>query len=343
MSETRVEFDSSVSEADLRKLVGRSAIRTLQASSPVADSVWPLLNDVFFAVRPDVTLRVYGHYASTCDLSFARRMTHVRRFSADCLMRASNVEAIGNIPNLAELSLDIFELQGFDVLNDVSSALSTLSLGATRSKKPRLDSLARFRSLKTLYLEGQRHGIEVLGDLTELEDVTLRSITTPDLSYLAPLRRLWSLDIKLGGIRSFKGVEGKDSLKYLELWQVRELERVDVVELLPGLQNLFLQSLPHVAQLPSLHGSVALRRVVLENMKGLSDFGAFETAPALEEFALVQGDRQQPEQLLPLLRNPALRRASAHFGSDRRNQAFARLRDAHGKADWGSRAPFDYR
>jgi hypothetical protein len=49
---------------------------------------------------------------------------------------------------------------------------------------------------------------------------------------LAPLERLWSLDIKLGGIRSFDGIEGKDTIKYLELWQIRELEDANVVALL---------------------------------------------------------------------------------------------------------------
>ena len=50
-----------------------------------------------------------------------------------------------------------------------------------------------------MHLDGQSKDIEVLGELDKLEDVTLRSITTPDLSYLARLRNLWSLDIKLGG------------------------------------------------------------------------------------------------------------------------------------------------
>ncbi len=95
--------------------------------------------------------------------------------------------------------------------------------------------------------------------------------------------------------------------------------------------------------MPRLEGSRALRRAVLQNMKGFGDFTALESAPALEEFALVEGNRQQPEQLIPVLRNPALRAAKAHFGSDRKNQAFTRLREAHHKADWEPSTPFEYR
>jgi hypothetical protein len=340
---TRAEFDDSVTEHDLEHLAELPKVKTLQCSAPVKDSVWSLLNSSFFSRRSDVELRVYGHYSIECDLAFAPRMVNVRHFAADSLMRAKNVGAIAEIPELESLSLGIFELQDFGVLDTVPANLTTLSLGATRSKKPRLEALGRFTSLKTLYIEGQSNGIEVIGQLRGLEDVTLRSITTADLRYLSPLERLWSLDIKLGGIRSFEGIEGKDTITYLELWQIRELEDANVLSSLPGLQNVFLQSLPRVTKLPRLEGSRALRRAVLQNMKGFSDFAALETAPALEEFALVEGNRQQPEQLIPVLRNPALRGAKALFGSDRKNQAFARLREAHLKTDWDPWTPFEYR
>jgi hypothetical protein len=178
-------------------------------------------------------------------------------------------------------------------------------------------------------------------DLQKLEDLTLRSITTGDLGYLKPLRHLWSLDIKLGGIRSFAGIEGMESIKYLEIWQVRELHRVDIVAALPGLQNLFLQSLPHLETLPAFSQSRALRRVVVENLKGLRDFSALKKAPALEEFALLQGNKQSPEQLLPVLRNPVVRRVSEHFGSHRKNVEFSRLRAEHGKEEWRSQRTFE--
>jgi hypothetical protein len=171
---TRAEFDDSVTENDLQHLSELPKVGTLQCSAPVKDSTWLLLNELFFARRPDVELRVYGHYSVECDLAFARRMVNVRRFAADCLIRAKNVGAIADIPELDSLSLGIFELQDFDVLDGVPANLRTLSLGATRSKKPRLDALGRLTSLKTLYIEGQSNGIEAIGQLRALEDLTLR-------------------------------------------------------------------------------------------------------------------------------------------------------------------------
>lgn len=336
---TRADFSNDVTADDLRQLAARPRINTLQTSRPVSDSVWPLLNDAFFAARPDVALRVYG--APDYDLSFARRMSHVRRFSADCLRRVTNLEAIAEMAKLESLGLGVLELQTFSVLDRVPATLGTLFLGNTESKRPSLTHLGRLTELRTVYLEGQANAIEVLGDLHNLEDLTLRSITTPDLAYLSPLKRLWSLDIKLGGIRSFRGIEGK-AIKYLELWQIRGLQNADIIAALPGLQNLMLQSLPHVHALPSLTRASGLRRIIFDNLKGLEDFSALRDAPALEQFRLIDGKRQQPEQLLPALTNPSVWGVSAGFGSARKNAEFARLRESHGKHDW-TPTPFEYR
>jgi hypothetical protein len=340
---TRAEFNDSASAGDFCELAKQPRLRVLQCSAPVRDAVWNLVNEHFCAARPDVELRVYGHYSSECDLSFARLLTNVRHFAADCLMRARGVEAIAAISGLESLSLGIFELNDFNVLERISPRLTSLSLGATRSKKPSLAPLNRFRSLRVLYLDGQSKDIEVLSGLHELEDVTLRSVTTSDVDYLGRLTKLWSLDIKLGGIRGFKGIEGKESIKYLELWQVRDLRDISVVGTLPGLQNLFLQSLPHIGLFSRLSESARLRRVVVENLKGLRDFTAFETAPALEEFALLDGRKQTPQQLLPVLNNPRVRRVSAYFGSGRKNSEFLHLREKHGKDELTRLEPFEYR
>jgi hypothetical protein len=78
-----------------------------------------------------------------------------------------------------------------------------------------------------LYLERQQQGIEVLSELKGREDLTLRSITTEGLDYISTLPRLWSLDIKLGGIRNLSAIAGKESIKYLGLWQIRGLSDME--------------------------------------------------------------------------------------------------------------------
>ena len=342
LDEMRAEFSSSVTEKDFRELAHRESLRVLQCSNHFREEVWKLANEVFFSTRPDVELRVYGHYASGCNLGFARLLPNVRRFAADCLLSATGVDAIAELHSLESLTIGIHDLTDFSILGRVSPKLKTLGLGATQSKKLSLAPLSRFRSLHVLYIEGHTRDIQVLSHLKELQQVTLRSVTTEDLSYLKPLRKLWSLEIKLGGIRSFAGIEENESIKYLELWQVRKLGNVDVVGSLHGMQNLSLQSLPNVNSLPELGANRVLRRIYIENLKGLRNFAKLESAPALEEFMLVDGRSQVPQQLLPVLRNHSVHKVCASFGSNVKNNAFVHLREEYKKSPffW---EPFQYR
>ncbi len=309
----------------------------MQCVKPPSDRVFATLNERFFSARPEVGLRVYGALGPfEPDLSFAPLMTNVRHFAADCLSAAKNVGAITEMPRLESLSLGIYELQDLSVLERVPASLAELTLGWTKSRRSSLAPLNRFHALRRLYIEGHSKEIEVLATLEQLEDLTLRSITVPDLAFVAGLPKLWSLDIKLGGIRDLAALEGKQSIKYLEIWQARGLESIDIVGRLPGLQNLFLQSLPHVQSFPPMAGARALRRIRLLNMKGLHDFTALEWAPALEQFAMGEGFTQAPEELRPVLRNPSVRVAIAGFGSLKKNDRFVDLTAEHGKSSRGS-------
>lgn len=320
-SRSRYQFNDSLTPQTIELLVSNPELRVLQCFTPVSAATWDLLNASFFARRPDVKLRIYGFYGLVCDLSFLSRLHNVRHFSADCLMQATGVEHLVELEQVESLAIGIFDLKDFEFLAHLPARITELSLETTRSKKPRLGLLKRFTSLRKLYLEGQQKEIEVLAELRTLEDLTLRSISTPNLSYLKPLDRLWSLDIKLGGISDLSGIEDKSSIKYLELWQIRDLSDLGVVSSLSGLQFLFLQSLRHVRRIPDLTRLPHLRRVWLENLKELEDLSVVAGAPGLEEFVHTSAQNFQPAQYEVLLRHPRLRRMFVGFGSDRKNRA----------------------
>lgn len=339
---TRVGCREPVSSHDIATVRDDPDVRVVQFAEPAEARTWSRLNADLLGVRPDVEVRVFGFYGSECDLGFVRRLSNLRHFAADSLTQARDVDALREIPRLESLSIGIYELTSFDFLADVPSSLSRLALGATRSKKPDLAVLGRFTDLRELYVEGQQKNIEVLGELTALEDVTLRSVSTPGLEYLTDQPELWSVGIKLGGIRDLSALAAVPALKHLEVWQVRGLADLTVIAELATLQNLLLQDLPRVVALPSLENCRSLRRVVLQNLRGLADLSPLASAPALEEFELVQGGNFAPEDLEPVLQNPTVRRVGAYFGSDRKNRAFEALRERRGKEAF-ERPPFDYR
>jgi hypothetical protein len=271
----------------------------------------------WFRSYPDVALRAYGSYdGSITDLEFLRFFPHIRGFSADALYHS---------------------LQALDGLSHVSPNLQLLFLGATKRKLD-LAILQRFTALKELYLEGQTKGIEVVSRLTSLEDVTLRSITLPDLSILLPLNGLRALDIKLGGTKELSLLPRIGRLEYLELWMVKGLTDLSPIGRLPHLRYLFLQSLRRVEELPDLSMNVEMRRVSLEAMKGLRDLRPLATAPALEQLLLIDMGHLRPEDLHCLVGLPKLKGVTALLGSKRKNdaaKALLRLPDATGlKGGW---------
>jgi hypothetical protein len=322
LGQTRIDFAKALTPGEIEDLAGDPDIRVLQCSSPVETPTWDLLNQKFFSRRPEVELRVYGFYSSICDLSFLARLPNVRRFAADSLMSAIGIEHLRTLDQLEKLSIGIHSLDSFDFLQTIPTGITTLTLSATKSKKPRLDHLARFQSLNKLFIEGHQQGIDAIAELHALEGLTLRSISTPNIEYVATLPRLWSLDIKLGGITDLSAIQGKESIKYLELWQVRALSDIGVISSLTGLQFLSLQDLQNVRAIPDLSMLAKLRRIYLENMKGLEDVSALRHAPALEEFIHVSAQNISPEKYKDLAHHPVLRELSVGFGSREKNQEF---------------------
>ncbi len=330
-SPDRVTFRHSLSAAEIALLVADTKLRVLQTSDIVDPKTWDLLNSVFFAKRPDVELRVFSFGSKTCDLSFTSHLTNVRRFSADCLIKATGIEHLARLIDVESLAIGIRDLETFDFLREVQhSKLRRLSLMATLSKKPDLKVIEHFPLLDTIYIEGQSKNIEVLENLSLLEDLTLRSITVPSLSFLRGLPKLWSLDIKLGGIKNLNHLSGLPGLKYLELWQIKGLSDLGVIAELPGLQYLYLQALKNVERLPSLSTLTALRRLYLENLKGLTDLSFLETAPMLEELVHVAAQGREPSQYANILRKGALKRLRVGFGSKRKNDELHAMMEAAG-------------
>ena len=327
----RIEFRESLTPTEIDELASNPDVQVLQCASSVQPETWNLLNQDLFSNRPDIELRVYGFYSSICDLSFVARLPNVRRFAADCLMNAVGAEHLSSLERLEELSVGIYGLESFDFLTALPNGIRSLSLGATKSKKPRLDALSRFHSLRKLYIEGQQNGIAVLDELQELEEVTLRSISTPNLEYVARLPRLWWLDIKLGGIKSLSAIHGRENIKYLELWQIRDLSDINVISSLAGLQSLFLQSLRNVKCIPDLSKLSRLRRLYLENMKGLKDVTTIRHAPALEQFVHVDARNIRAEQYKDLPDKSSLQELHVGFGSKKKNQQFESLVTRSGK------------
>lgn len=238
-------YETPITPEQLQPLDARC--RCVQFSRPLSEADHQLLAG-FLRQYPHVWLRAYGPWFKNFDLDFLRHYPFVRH-----------------------LEIDVLDLANLDGLQHVSPELESFGLGETKRKAHSFSFLQRFPRLRTLHLEGHTKDIDVIGALSQLEKLTLRSITLPDLSVLRPLKQLRALEIKLGGTKKLDLLPEIGKLRYLELWMIRGLTDLGPIASVRTLQFLFLQALKNVAVIPSLAGLPLLRRIHLHTMKGLTD------------------------------------------------------------------------
>ena len=318
-----------VTKKELKQIAEDRNITRLQYSNSLKTKSRKLINEIIIKKRPDIAIRIFGFYGKNkiCDLNQVVDYVDVKRLWIDCMHDAIKLDAISNLKNITELQIGIFNNDSFDILARVPDSITKLSLWATRSKKPSLKYLTRFRNLQELSLEGHSKHIEVINELTHLKSLMLRSISTSDLSYISKLNNLEYLDVKLGGIKNFDILRELPKIKYLELWQVRGINDLSFISDMESMQYLFLQSLPNVRSLPDLSKLRKLRRIYIDNLKGLHDFRNVLTASRLNEFAFFSATKQSVEELLPVLKIKGLKKCSVYFGSQKKNDEFKRLLD----------------
>lgn len=185
----KIELYNTITKTEIDKIACNPQIKSIQTSQAIEEQVYLLLNNILFSIRPDIQLRLYAFYHQTCDLAFMSKMTNVKHFAADCIMDATNYDRIAEIPNLKSLSIGIYNLSSFDFLKRATWDIESLSIHATKSTKNNLEFIKHFNNLKSLYLENQDNGIEIISQLHNLEKLTFRSISVDNLSHIINLKK----------------------------------------------------------------------------------------------------------------------------------------------------------
>ncbi len=194
-------------------------------NSPLFPNVRTLYPDApdWSPLRPDERFVQFGRGG---DDEFHRRVGWLVGDRTDVVTRyfdyggatgAQDLEFMRLMPQIRQFRVNAYALRSLDGLRFLRDDLAELSIGWT-AKPLALAPIARFDRLTTLAIERQHGGIELIGGFSQLEDLTLRSMTLPDLSLLLPLTNLRSLDIKFGGTRDLSLLPRIGALTYLELW-----------------------------------------------------------------------------------------------------------------------------
>ncbi len=336
---TVYDLQDPVSDDQLERLAEDSRAQRVQMGHPIEDDTWRRIAGIVVARRPDLAVRVYGHYGQVCDLSFLHHLRELRRFSADRLDgEVRTLEALSELPHLESLSIGMRQLDSLDALRHVAPQLFELAIGATKTKRVPLAPLARFASLRSLHVEGITKDIDVIAALSTLHRVSLRSISASVGTLLAPLPELRDLWIGLGDKHALEPLRGHPSLRRIELWPARGLDDIGFLADVPALHELRLEALSRVDALPLMPTASALRHIVLTSMKDFTNVASFARLPHLEAFALWGIHKVAPSDLASLLESATLREVSVQLRSRRDEAQFERMRAAAGKAPyerWG--------
>jgi internalin A len=232
--------------------------------------------------------------------------------------RSPDLEMLCFFPGLRRLRVTSLRKTSWDGLRHVADTLDDLGLSDTL-RPLSIAPLVHLRRLTVLGLHGPVRHVETLASLDGLEELSLRSVTLPDLSLLLPMRRLRSLYLGLGGTADLSLLADLPALEELELWRIRGMRDVSPIGAAVHLRELRLQSMSAVTELPSLRDLSRLRLIALDTMKGITDMRPVADAPALEELLLVAMCHLEPMALRPLVGHPSLRKGIWGLCSDRKN------------------------
>lgn len=231
----------------------------------------------------------------------------------------TDLEFLSSFPNLRRISLGCHSLESLDGLRHLPIDMEMIDLGASKRRLD-LQVLRRFESLRSLHLEKHTKNLDIISRFSQLEELTLRSVSLPDLALLTPLQNLKALRLRLGGTNDLSLLPELTRLRYFEAWRVRGLETLDAVREVPSLRFLFLQALSRLQRLPDLTGNTSLRRVHLDGLKALESVEEVAAAPQLLDVVLADLPKVNPESLACLGNHPTLERALILFGSARKSE-----------------------
>ena len=74
LSKDRLQFYESISNSEIESIISNKDVKTLQTNNPVSETSWNLINDFLLPARPDIEIRIFGHYSDNCDLSILKNI-----------------------------------------------------------------------------------------------------------------------------------------------------------------------------------------------------------------------------------------------------------------------------
>lgn len=251
------DLDSS----DLAKLLREDHIHSLQFyrfKNP-ARKTWEVLNE-FYRANPQFGHHIFWH--DPVDFSF-----------------------LDYIPSVSDLSVTSFLTTDFTPLLKMTN-LQRLRIGETKSTSIDLSFISEFKSLKSLYIDGMKKGLQCIAELLELQTLTLRGIKLANLDFITGLKNLGELHLLFGSYKNLEAISTAKNLRTLEMSRTRQIPNYYFLNSLESLDSLCFEGMSTIEVLPDLSGLKNLKKIRIDNNSRLRDISSLEQLDKLEQLVM---------------------------------------------------------
>jgi hypothetical protein len=193
------------------------------------DSHLSIINELCKKYSSDFGVRFYGHYTYPLDCNTLLQIPNVKCLYVDCLSKADNPMAIHALNKLEKISIGIYELKESEFLNSSNlKGVTELSLSGSKIKSIDLKHLSQYKYLKRLRLAEYTKNIDAVGEITDLEHLSLNSIKKTPIGFVNYLKKLKELEITLGGRYNIQEIE-ENEIESLTIDWVRGFNDISVL------------------------------------------------------------------------------------------------------------------
>lgn len=254
------------------------------------DKILADLNELCLNYDDNFSVRFYGHYQGSFDSKTLLKLPNIKALWLDCLLKADNLEVLTELQNLRRLSLGIFELKETEIFqaNNLKN-LKELIIGETRTKTLNLQYLENYKDLNYLIICGHTKNIDVVGKLTDLEYLSLNSISKVKMDFLNKLKRLKSLHFVLGGRENLDEIE-ENEIEILEIIRVRGFNSFKNISNFKKLRNLLIEDQIQLTELQFDKEISTLTEFKLINCKTFKSLTGLEKLSKLNQLRIYKTD-----------------------------------------------------
>lgn len=211
--------------------------------------------------RPEIELRFYGDYSE---------------------------ELIdwGSLIEIQNLQIDLWETND---LQEVSRLRNLKRLGITKNVKSKvsLEILEPLKNLKTFYTSISKD-LETISKLPNLEFLSLNEIKKNNLDFLTNLKNLQDLWLSMGSFNDFSGLPRIESLKRLQVHQVRGFDSEIINPVLENCKQLLalkLDNLKNIHNLEFIPSMSRIKYLSMEGIKNLDTYAPIKNSKTMETIA----------------------------------------------------------